>query len=181
MPCVVINGNHDVHDDGSIYRRGVAAGRTRIEQQAVGSEVVFLEQPDGAAVHLFDGALGLWGKAMPIHDRSFRPLHDAPARPGEFDWWVVLGHGHHEPAETGAIPRSSPLTPDEIEATGADYVALGHWHVRTDVSTETVAAWYSGAPYGFAATEQFNLVDLNPVDGVTVGSVPVRLAPDGCQ
>jgi hypothetical protein len=40
-----------------------------------------------------------------------------------------MAHGHHEPPET----RTNPLRPswifddEEIAATGADYLALGHW------------------------------------------------------
>ncbi len=170
VPCVVINGNHDVHDDGSVYNRG----------HVEGSNVVFLDDHDGTIIELLDGALSLWGKAMPIHDRSFRPLQDVPPRPRPDAWWIVMGHGHYEPEEVGIMGRSSPLTPLDIEATEADYVALGHWHVRTDVSTENVPAWYSGAPHGFAASEQFNLIELHPTDGVTVQSVPVELRGEGC-
>ncbi len=169
-PCVVINGNHDVHDEGSLYK-----------PHAVGpSEVIFLDDPKGTTVELLDGALVLWGKAMPIHDRTFRPLEDAPGRPRDDAWWVVLGHGHYESSDLGGLGRSSPLTPLDIEATAADYVALGHWHVRTDVSSGSVPAWYSGAPYGVAATEVFNLIDLHPDHGVAITAVDARLAPEGC-
>ncbi len=170
VPCVIIAGNHDVHDDGSLYNRGAIEG----------SEVIFLDSPVGSTIELLDGALQLWGKAMPMHDRNFRPLADVPARPRDDAWWVVLGHGHYEPKDEGGLGRSSPLTPTDIAATAADYVALGHWHVRTDVSTEDVAAWYSGAPFGVAASEIFNLVELHPDEGVAVSPIEVRLTPHGC-
>ena len=173
VPCVLIAGNHDVHDDTSLYGPG------RVDA-VVDSNVIFLDDPAGTTVELFGGALHLWGKAMPVHDRTFRPLADVPARPRPDGWWVVLGHGHYEPADLGAMGRSSPLTPADIEATAADYVALGHWHVRTDVSTGSVPAWYSGAPYGVAASEAFNLIDLHPHHGVSVRPVDVSLTPTGC-
>lgn len=169
-PCVIINGNHDVHDERTLFHDGAVDP----------SGVVFLDNPEGSTVDLLDGALSLWGKAMPMHHQGFKPLQDVPSRPRDDAWWVVLGHGHFEPEDLGPMGRSSPLTPYDIEATAADYVALGHWHVRTDVSTASVPAWYSGAPYGMAATEQFNLIDLHPHDGVTVRSIPVELAADGC-
>lgn len=168
VPCVIIAGNHDVHDEGSPYNRGAIEG----------SDVIFLDSPSGTTIELLDGALSLWGKAMPMHDRNFRPLEDVPVRPRHDAWWVVLGHGHYEPTDEGAMGRSSPLTPEHIEASAADYVALGHWHVRTDVSTASVAAWYSGAPYGVAATEVFNLIDLHPERGVAVRSVEVRMTTE---
>lgn len=171
VPCVVINGNHDVHDERSIYH----------EPTVTGSGVVFLDDHEGTTVELLDGALTVWGKAMPVHDRDFRPLRDVPTRPADDAWWVVLGHGHLDPEEDDQFGRSSPLSPDDIEATAADYVALGHWHVRTDASTESVPAWYSGAPYGVAASQQMNLVDLHPETGAAVASVPVELPPVGCR
>ena len=42
--------------------------------------------------------------------------------------------------------RSSPIFADEVRDTGWDYVALGHHHVRADVSQGAVAAYYAGAP-----------------------------------
>lgn len=170
VTCVVINGNHDVHDHRSIYRLADPADHG----------LVFLDDPDGTTVELFDGALTVWGKAMDDHHRGFRPLDGAPTRPRTGGWWVVLGHGHYEPDGPGAIGRSSPVTPEEIETTAADYVALGHWHVRTDVSTEGVTAWYSGAPYGPAASGLLNLVDLHPDRGVAVRTAEVELPPSGC-
>ena len=171
VPCALIAGNHDVHDERSVYETGLVDG----------SGVVFLDDHEGTMVELLDGALTIWGKAMPVHDRWFRPLRDVPPRPRDDAWWVVLGHGHLDPNDgDDLLGRSSPLSPNDIEATAADYVALGHWHVRTDASTDNVTAWYSGAPYGVAASQQMNLVELHPEAGVMVGTVPVELPVDGC-
>ncbi|MDH3683817.1 MAG: metallophosphoesterase, partial [Acidimicrobiia bacterium] len=171
VPCVVIAGNHDVHDERSLYQEAAVAT----------SGVVFLDDSDGKTVELLGGAITIWGKAMPIHDRDFRPLRNVPARPRDDAWWVVLGHGHLDPDEDDdLLGRSSPVSPADIEATGADYVALGHWHVRTDASTDNVTAWYSGAPYGVAASQQLNVIDLHPRAGVSVGSIPVELPIEGC-
>ena len=170
VPCVMIAGNHDVHDERSIYASGAAER----------SGVIFIDDHHGMTIELLDGALHLWGKAMAIHDRSFRPLRGIPPRPDPRAWWVALGHGHLEHVEDDATGRSSPVSPADIEATAADYVALGHWHVRTDASTDNVVAWYSGAPYGVASSEQMNLIDLHPEHGVIVASVPVELPAVGC-
>lgn len=172
---VMINGNHDLHDERSPYRAG------RGDRPAGRTGLVFLDEVAGATVELLDGALTVWGKAMDDHHRGFRPLHHVPPRPRDDAWWVVVGHGHFEATEEAGSIRSSPLTPADIESTGADYVALGHWHVRTDVSTETVTAWYSGAPHGFGATGLFNLVDLDPTTGATVTPIEVRLPAGGCD
>jgi DNA repair exonuclease SbcCD nuclease subunit len=38
------------------------------------------------------------------------------------------------------------INDDEITATGADYVALGHWNRAVRVGNGPVAAYYSGSP-----------------------------------
>ncbi len=172
VPCVVIAGNHDVHDDRSIYDRPAASE----------AGIHFLDDADGSTLHLLDGALTVWGKAMPVHHRGFRPLQDVPPRPEADSWWVVLGHGHldDEGDDDDLLGRSSPLSSAEIAATGADYVALGHWHVRTDASAGAVPAWYPGAPLGHVASERMNVIDLHPHHGVSVSAVPVAAPPEGC-
>lgn len=169
--CVVMNGNHDLHDDRSLYRTW----------DSNPGPVVFLDRTEGSTVDLLGGALTVWGKAMDDHHRGFRPLHDVPPHPGADRWWVVLGHGHYESGADVEPIRSSPLTPADIEATEADYLALGHWHRRTEVSAGPVTAWYSGAPYGPGASGSLNLVDLHPDHGVAIEEVPVQLPASGCR
>lgn len=170
VECLVINGNHDVHDERTLYHHDLVGG----------AGVTFFHDPDGTEVEILGGAARAWAKAMPSHDRTFRPLRDIPPRPDDEAWWLVLGHGHfeHEPDEQ--FGRSSPLTSEEIAASGADYVALGHWHVRTDVSAAGVTAWYSGAPYGFASSGTMNLIELDRATGVTVTPVATALPRGGC-
>lgn len=169
--CILTTGNHDAHDHRTIYPAAL------IDRH----DVVFLDRPGGSMADLLDGSLTVWGKAMDDHHRGFRPLHDVPARPRTDAWWVVVGHGHHEPEPAGdLLGRSSPIHPADIEATGADYVALGHWHRRADVSSGGVTAWYSGAPFGPGASERFNLIDLCPARGVTVTEIAADLDPRGC-
>ena len=174
---IVINGNHDLHDDRSLYHRWIDQAGPSDAQPGL----LFLDRLAGSTIEVLDGALALWGKAMDDHHRGFRPLHDVPPRPGGPDWWVVLGHGHYEPTDDGASIRSSPITPSDIAATGADYVALGHWHVRTDVSADGVTAWYSGAPHGPGASGSFNLIELDPGSETRVTAVDVRLPTVGCH
>jgi len=77
-----------------------------------------------------------------------------------------MAHGHYEPPET----RANPLRPswifgdEEIAATGADYLALGHWDRPMRVGNGAVPAYYSGSP-DLAGT--INLVRLT-ADGVIV-------------
>lgn len=162
VPVVLMPGNHDVHDESSVWRRADLG------------DVLLLDDHDGSTVTLLDGALHVWGRAMPVHDRGYRPIADAPDRPRR-GAYVVMGHGFHE---TGDSMRSSPITPDDIAATGADYVALGHIHVRLDVSAGGVPAWYCGAPVGVTSSGTCNVVAIS--DDIHVDAVDVQLPAAGC-
>src|SRR5690606_13884567 len=112
---------------------------------------------------------------------TFRPLHGVADRP-EDGWYVVMGHGHY----VGDVPpekemRSSPITAADIAATEADYVALGHWHVTTEVSEAGVAAWYPGSPVQSWWDGAAPLIERDPEAGVGVRPVPGAPDGDGCR
>ncbi len=156
---LLIVGNHDVHDDSSLYRRHIDA--------LDATSTVFFPELEGSLEHLLDGDLVVWGKAMDEHSARYRPLHGVIERPALDAWFMVLGHGLH----VGDDPfmgqgRSSLITAEDIAATGADYVALGHHHVMGDVSTGGVTAFYSGAPTGYPGGHAL-LVELCPERGVS--------------
>ena len=53
----------------------------------------------------------------------------------------------------------------EIDATGVDYVALGHWNTPVQVSDGAVTAYYSGSP---ELANTVNLVRLTQSGSVEV-------------
>ncbi|HEY3911054.1 MAG TPA: metallophosphoesterase [Stellaceae bacterium] len=116
MPVVILPGNHDPALPDAIYVRG---GFAQIPQLAI----LGVTHPE--AVQFPQHDLEIWGQAH-------RDYFDMPplrgARPRSTLWQVAVGHGHYEPPET----RANPLRPswvfgdEEIAATGADYLALGH-------------------------------------------------------
>ncbi|MGY9073650.1 MAG: metallophosphoesterase family protein [Acidimicrobiales bacterium] len=169
VPVVLIPGNHDVLDGTSLWHR--AAG------EVVASGVHLLDAPEGSQIELFEGDLTIWCQAMEEHHPGYQPLADVPGRP-DSGWWVVAGHGHHEAPDEGSY-RSSPILADEIARTEADYVALGHWHIRTDVSAGGVPAWYPGAPMGSVTSGTANLTKFGP-SGVSVEHVAVHARLAGC-
>lgn len=160
-PVVLLPGNHDCFDAGSIYRK--------VDVEAESSNVKLIRGETGEFLRLPDLGITFWGKAMVEHHPDFRPLSDVPERVNG-DWFVGLGHGHFEPKGT-ASGRSSPIYPNEIAAAPCDYIALGHWHIPLDISQEGVIARYSGSPAGSGFTNtlgEVSVVDLDPVRGVTV-------------
>ncbi len=166
---VLIPGNHDVHDDASLY------GPDRHLDALRGTGTVFFEELDGSVARVADGELLLWARAMDEHSSRYRPLHGAPSR-ADHDhdgWYIALGHGLHIGGESpDSVARSSLITSADIAATGADYVALGHHHVLTDVSAGGVPAFYCGAPTGYPGG-QVVLVELCPDVGVQTTALPV--------
>ena len=80
---------------------------------------------------------------------------------------VAMAHGHYEPPETRAIPLrpSWVFSDDEIAATGADYLALGHWDRPMRVGNGVVPAFYSGSP---ELARSVNLVRLTAGGDVVV-------------
>jgi hypothetical protein len=89
--------------------------------------------------------LEIWGHA---HRDYFDMAPLRAPRPRSTRWQVAMAHGHYEPPET----RANPLRPswifsdEEIAATGADYLALGHWDRPMRVGNGVVPAFYSGSP-----------------------------------
>ena len=154
LPIVILPGNHDPATQDSIYLRG---GFDRIANLAI----LGITRDRAVAFPEYD--LEIWGNAHRDY-MDMVPLRDPPPRTAR--WQIALGHGHYEPPETWANPlRPSWLISDQmIRATGADYVALGHWDRAARVGCGAVPAYYSGAPHH---AETVNLVRLTE-DGEVV-------------
>lgn len=134
-PVVLLPGNHDPMTPGSVWERGAFADIEDIH--------VFDEATEIMSFADFD--LDIWGRAH-LDYGDMAPLADTPPRSAARH--VVTGHGHYvdeRPAE-GELAPSWLIPGDDVEATGADYVALGHWNVTTRVGNGAVPAWYSGSP-----------------------------------
>jgi DNA repair exonuclease SbcCD nuclease subunit len=159
MPIVILPGNHDPAIADSVFHRAIAAPKN----------VRVIGVTDEAVVSFPDLALEIWGNAHRDYGDS-APL--AQPWPRRSFWQIAVGHGHYAPV----ADRSTNLRPgwligdDEIAATGADYVALGHWNRHVRVGSDKVAAYYSGSP-DYALT--VNLVTLSPSGTVTVERAPV--------
>ena len=167
QPVVILPGNHDSLCANAIYDRhdmSAGAGHVRVIRGADGETI---EWPDLDVV--------VWGRAMVGHTPEFRPLAHLPGRAPD-RWCLAMAHGFFYDA--GQRPeRSSPIFAEEIRDSGWDYVALGHQHVRTDVSQGAVAAYYAGAPVvewgGAEAQGSVLLIDLSVEGGIRVESRPI--------
>src|SRR5258706_16052118 len=91
------------------------------------------------------------------------------AENGRLSSGLTLAHGHYVPVpdRTSRLRPSWLIGDDELGATGADYVALGHWNRAAKGGT--VAAYYSGSPE-YAGT-------VNGVRRGAGGKVAITRAP----
>jgi DNA repair exonuclease SbcCD nuclease subunit len=164
MPIVILPGNHDPAVDEAVFHHSAF---TKLDHLFI----LGITHPD--AVHLAHLDLEIWGRAHRDYG-DMDPL--AKVRERSTPWQIAMAHGHYEPLPD----RSTRLRPswligdDELAATRADYVALGHWNRRVEVGKGTVRAWYSGSP---DYARSINIVTLSGEGGGGEGSVDVRRAP----
>lgn len=163
LPIVILPGNHDPAVGDAIYRRDAFAAAKNLHVLGVTHE---------DAVVLADLSLEIWGRAHRDYDDMIpfeRP------RPRRTRWQIAVAHGHYDSAaDRSKTPRPSWLISDaEIAATGADYVALGHWNRAVRVGNGKVAAYYSGSPE-YAGS--INIVRMGEAAGVTVTRAPLDIA-----
>jgi DNA repair exonuclease SbcCD nuclease subunit len=167
QPVVILPGNHDALSTGSVYdRHDLTAGARHVH---------VIRRLDGEILDLPELDARVWGRAMEQHVPEFQPLAHIPSRDDRC-WCLAMAHGFFYP-ERQRPERSSPIFGDEVRDTGWDYVALGHHHVRADVSRDRVAAHYAGAPmptWGHGDPEGTVLrVDFSAEHGVRVELRPL--------
>lgn len=166
LPIVVLPGNHDPAVNEAIYRGGALAAVKNLRVIGVTDEesVVF----DALSLEIWGRPHRDYGDMIPFDMKRQVP-------PRRTRWRIAVGHGHYQPnPDRGSSPRPAWLIGDaEIAATGADYVALGHWNRAARVGNGAVSACYSGSPE-YAGT--VNVVRLSETDGVTVRRAPLDIA-----
>lgn len=158
-PLVMITGNHDCMADYSVYHR--------YDPRDAGSHVTFLQEEAGAVSRFESLGVTIWGRGIVDHHPENKPLEHVPDHEHE-GWYLGMTHGYY--VNRGAQAFSSLITPDEIERSELDYLALGHVHVYTTMTHGATTAAYCGSPNrGQGVTEMSAaLVSLDPASGVTV-------------
>jgi DNA repair exonuclease SbcCD nuclease subunit len=158
---VILPGNHDPLTPDSVYRRGGLAAIPNV--QILGLNV-------DSAVRFAELDLEIWGRPhMDYLDMS--PLADP--RPRSTRWHLAAAHGHYVdiPRDPNRLIGSWLIHREELIATGADYVALGHWNQAVQVGNGEIAAYYSGSPE-YAGT--VNVARLRSYGAVQVLQAPLN-------
>jgi DNA repair exonuclease SbcCD nuclease subunit len=159
-PVVLLPGNHDPIVRDAVYHRPALA---RLDNLHI------LGLTHGEAVVFPELGLEIAGRAH----RNYRDMIPVESlAPRRARWRIAVGHGHYEPKPDRTV-RARPswlIGDDEIAATGADYVALGHWNRAAKVGGGAATAFYSGSP-DYAGT--VNVVRLGAA-GVAVTPLPLE-------
>ncbi len=173
IPVCAIAGNHDPLEAGSAsIWQGLVARCPHL--------VVFGPAPDA---HVFpERDLVVIGRSVQDRLSSESPLGSLAAaglwpastagplsrmadRPGSRRTACVVGLFHGSVQRPDFDAKFGLITPEEIAASGVDYLALGDWHSTQNVSAGGVSAWYSGAP---------EMIGLDEPDSGNVCLVTVR-------
>jgi DNA repair exonuclease SbcCD nuclease subunit len=132
---IVLPGNHDPVTPDSVWRRGGLDHLAHVHIIGLTHEL---------AVHFPNHDLEVWGHAH-VDYNDMTPLRTP--KPRSARWHIALAHGHYEDDGVQPLRPSWLISNAEIEATGADYLALGHWNRAARVGAGvTVPAYYSGSP-----------------------------------
>ena len=161
LTVVILPGNHDCLTPNSVYRRGGLGDPTNVHVLGITVD---------ESVQLPELDLEIWGHPHLDH-ADMTPLRDP--RPRTLGRYVVAAHGHWVTGPHDSH-RAWLIHDEEIAATGADYVALGHWDRALAVGDGSVPAFYSGSP---DLAKTVNVVRFGAAGEVEVRRVP--LDPDG--
>lgn len=157
----LLPGTHDCWAEGAVYDTPPLRSLPQHIHVLGGPEPVAVSIPHlGLAVHGVPHQCDL-GAQQPLRD--LRPSPDAAINVG-------VAHGS---IERGDIEGdSSMFATADIDATGLDYLALGHWHSWHDHSSASVPAINPGSPEvpGFGSWQQ------GVVAEVVLGEGPARVA-----
>jgi len=112
----------------------------------------------------------IWGHAH-FDYTDMSPL--ANPRPRTTRWQLAAAHGHYvdEVRDPNRLICSWLIHSEELNATQADYVALGNWNQSTRVGDGEVAAYYSGSP---EYTGTVNVIKLCNNGAVEVIQAPIN-------
>jgi DNA repair exonuclease SbcCD nuclease subunit len=136
MPVVMLPGNHDPAVAEAVYHHRALAGVANLHVLGVAND---------AAVVFEALDLEIWGRPH-LDYRDMIPFETV--LPRRTRWQIATAHGHYvpEPDRSTRLRPSWLIGDAELAATGADYVALGHWNRAVKVGGGATAAYYCGSP-----------------------------------
>jgi len=149
---VIIPGTHDVYDRASLYR---VNDLKALAGSNPDDDLVTVLTPSRSSIRLAACDAVVHGRVFPMKRAPHSPLQDVQVdrtSSGAATWQIGLVHGAI--AIPGKTDRDEVvITPEEIAASGLDYLALGHWHSSQQGTAGSTIWAYSGAPEPVAISQ----------------------------
>jgi DNA repair exonuclease SbcCD nuclease subunit len=135
IPICLVPGTHDSLDSVSIYRK--------VDFEAECSNLKIFADENISYKEYPNLDLTIYGKPN-LSNRSYTSPLKGLKRSTSSKFHIAMAHGSfHIPEKTAEDDHVFKL--EEVQASGMDYLALGHWH-RTYSCSENPPAWYCGPP-----------------------------------
>jgi DNA repair exonuclease SbcCD nuclease subunit len=135
IPICLIPGTHDSLDSSSIYRKFDFEGKCSNLKIFINENISYKEYPG------LD--LTVYGKPN-LSNRSYISPLKGLKRSTSSRFHIAMAHGSfYIPEKIAEDDHVFRL--EEVQASGMNYLALGHWH-RVYGCSEKPPAWYSGPP-----------------------------------
>ncbi len=160
IPCLVLPGTHDCLEEGSVLM-----SLEHLDKPL--NMLVFLDR-ENPVICLEDKNLTFYGMPNMASRSTKNPIASVhrQERDGKH---ILLAHGSYMiPEKTAADDH--PFGLDDIDNSGFDYVALGHWHSYFELPTTRTKAAYCGSPetIAFDQTGAGHVLIVNIDDQVTI-------------
>ncbi len=136
IPCVILPGTHDCLEQGAVY--------LSLDENEIPDNLKIFTDPDDSVMRFKDIDLTLYGMPNMSRRSKKNPITSLKRLEGDGKH-VLLAHGSYMIPEKTA-EDDHPFGLDDIDNSGFDYIALGHWHSYFELPTTSTKAAYSGAP-----------------------------------
>jgi DNA repair exonuclease SbcCD nuclease subunit len=154
-PVFIAPGNHDCFSRSTFYydnKRLVAAG-----QAPWPAHVTIFDSPSFASAQVTGRVdVTIWGRCVHENvDSSERILLDNRPKLDDQGLHILMLHGSRDGSLPPGKRMTAPFNDAELLAWGADYAALGHYHLPATIADDegVTRASYSGSPLALALDE----------------------------
>lgn len=136
IPAIVIPGTHDCLEENSVW--------ATIDKSECPDNLYVFNDPAKTRIAFPDLGLSFYARPNQTRKSTESPL--AGLNPGSSPGYhIALAHGSLQIPGKSA-PDDWPIGLEELESSGFDYIALGHWHSYLRAPTVNVPVAYSGSP-----------------------------------
>lgn len=117
IPIVILPGTHDCLNNESVYHR---------QDWNKCKDVYIFKEELGQSFEFPQLGLAVHGRPNTSNQSATSPLLGLNPLP-QYKWNIAMAHGSLQIPGKSAVD-DFPITFKEIEESGMDYIALGHWH-----------------------------------------------------